>query len=210
LLVNFLKEAIEMASLAILVDGGYVHKLAKRDFSRRIHLEHLANLFLETRKTIESKVLRSFGSVVAFYYDCPPYMSNPPTEDEIQRLNKKERFFDRLRHELGVEVKEGYLRLVGYGTTGEPIFEQKGVDMRLGLDLAQMSWSGQISHAAIVAGDGDFYPAVEAAKTNGTAVWLFHGPKPSARLRMVVDEEREIHPAYLFGTTSREGACTAA
>ena len=47
------------------------------------------------------------------------------------------------------------------------------------MDFAELSAKGQVGHIALVAGDSDFYPAVEYAKREGVCVWLFHGPKVS-------------------------------
>jgi len=44
---------------------------------------------------------------------------------------------------------------------------QKGVDMRIGLDIASMTLKGQIDTAVLVSGDSDFVPAVKLARREG-------------------------------------------
>ena len=67
--------------------------------------------------------------------------------------------------------------------------QQKRVDLMLGLDFALLSSKRQITHTVLIAGDSDFIPAVEVAKQEGIAVWLFHGPGRSGDSRSTYAEE---------------------
>lgn len=49
---------------------------------------------------------------------------------------------------------------------------QKGVDMRLGLDVAAMSFKKQVTQIVMVTGDSDFVPAVKLARREGIDVVL--------------------------------------
>jgi uncharacterized LabA/DUF88 family protein len=49
---------------------------------------------------------------------------------------------------------------------------QKGVDMRLGLDVAAMAFKRQVDQIILVAGDGDFVPATKLARREGIDVVL--------------------------------------
>ncbi len=44
---------------------------------------------------------------------------------------------------------------------------QKGVDMRIGLDIASMAFKGQADQIILVAGDSDFVPAAKLARREG-------------------------------------------
>ena len=44
---------------------------------------------------------------------------------------------------------------------------QKGVDMRIGLDIAAMSFKKQVDQMILVAGDSDFVPAAKLARREG-------------------------------------------
>lgn len=46
-------------------------------------------------------------------------------------------------------------------------FRQKGVDMRLGLDIASLSYKQQVSQIVLVSGDADFVPAAKLARREG-------------------------------------------
>lgn len=58
---------------------------------------------------------------------------------------------------------------------------QKGVDMRLGLDIAAMSFKKQVDQIVLVAGDADFVPVAKLARREGIDVILEpmwgHAPK---------------------------------
>ncbi len=49
---------------------------------------------------------------------------------------------------------------------------QKGVDMRLGLDIASMAFKKQVDQIVIVAGDADFVPVTKLARREGIDVIL--------------------------------------
>lgn len=44
---------------------------------------------------------------------------------------------------------------------------QKGVDMRLGLDIASLAYKGQVNQLVLVSGDADFVPAAKLARREG-------------------------------------------
>jgi uncharacterized protein (TIGR00288 family) len=65
---------------------------------------------------------------------------------------------------------------------------QKGVDMRLGLDVASLAFKKQVDQIILVAGDADFVPAVKLARREGIDVVLDPmGQTPAADLAEHVD-----------------------
>ena len=58
----------------------------------------------------------------------------------------------------------------------------------MGVDLALLAAKHQITDAAIIAGDSDFLPAIEAAKSEGVVIHLYHGQYPHRDLLAVSDE----------------------
>ncbi len=54
----------------------------------------------------------------------------------------------------------------------EPKLRQKGVDMRLGLDIASLAFKRQVNQIVLVAGDSDFVPAAKMARREGIDVVL--------------------------------------
>lgn len=55
----------------------------------------------------------------------------------------------------------------------QPDIHQKGVDMRIGLDIASLSLKNQVDIIALVSGDSDFIPALKFARREGKQVFMY-------------------------------------
>ncbi len=93
-------------------------------------------------------------------------------------------------------VRLGRLAL-RYDQSGQRRFEQKRVDILLGVDLVQLAAKQNIQEAIIVAGDSDFIPAVTAAKSEGVLVKLFHGERPHNDLWQEADERVQFDQTFI-------------
>jgi uncharacterized LabA/DUF88 family protein len=194
-----------MGRLAIFLDGGYIDRISRDEFNARLDYGKLSQAItaeVAARSTDPVELLRTF------YYHCLPYQSAQPTVDEARRFGQSRRFMDSLGRLPRYEVRLGRLAYRGTDGNGQPIFQQKRVDLLLGLDFALLAGKHQISHAAIFAGDGDLIPAVEVAKQEGVCVWLFHGPARSRTSGMatyarelwdVADERIELTQVFMDG-----------
>lgn len=192
-----------MARLAIFIDGGYIKSLAEKEFKIWVDYEKFP---LEIQSVVAAKTPEPVDLLRTHYYDCLPYQSSPPTDEESRRFAKTRGFYDYLGRLPRFTVRDGRLKFRGLDANGEPIFQQKRVDLMLGLDFALLSGKHQITHAAIVAGDSDLLPALEVAKQEGISVWLFHGPRRSringqstyaTELWAIADERVEIDTAFM-------------
>jgi uncharacterized LabA/DUF88 family protein len=67
----------------------------------------------------------------------------------------------------------------------------------VGVDLALLAAKHQIADAAIIAGDSDFLPAIEAAKAEGVVIHLYHGRFPHRDLVTAYDERTAITQAFI-------------
>jgi uncharacterized LabA/DUF88 family protein len=54
----------------------------------------------------------------------------------------------------------------------EPNIQQKGVDMRIGLDIAALTMKGHADAIVLVAGDSDLVPAMKFARREGAQLYL--------------------------------------
>ena len=54
----------------------------------------------------------------------------------------------------------------------EPTIKQKGVDMKLGIDIASLAYKKQVEQIVLIAGDSDFVPAAKLARREGLDVVL--------------------------------------
>lgn len=176
-----------MGKTAIFLDGGYVEKVLKYDFSEpKIDFQKLAHEI-----AAPDELLR------AYYYNCLPYQSNPPTAEEKERYSKTHRFIKALSFLPRFEVRLGRLAYRGLDAEGKPIFVQKRVDCMVGVDMALLAGKGKITNVAIFTGDSDLIPALEAVKREGIVVTLWHGSfgpdtRPSREIMEIADERRQL------------------
>ena len=64
----------------------------------------------------------------------------------------------------------------------KPNIRQKGVDMRIGLDIASLTLKHQVEIIVLVTGDSDFVPAMKFARREGSQLYLVtmgHGVRES-------------------------------
>lgn len=175
-----------MARLAIFIDGGYIDKISWDEFGVRPDFDKLRQ---EIVAAVRARTADPIDLLRTFYYHCPPYQSNPPTREEADRFARSRSFYQALRRLGSFEVREGRLAHRGYDGAGNPIFQQKRVDLLLGLDFALLAGKNQITHAALLTGDSDLIPAVIVAKQEGVSVWHIHGPRRTSRGESTYSQE---------------------
>lgn len=134
-----------------------------------------------------------------FFYDCPPLTKrlHKPVSRRALDLAKTEVALTRSAiHRTLLDARKVAVRLGrlnddvawvpkpeslkrwltdGFDPTDEDFdfnVVQKGVDMRLGLDVAAMAFKGQVDQIILVAGDADFVPAAKLARREGIDVVL--------------------------------------
>jgi uncharacterized LabA/DUF88 family protein len=176
-----------MGRIAIFIDAAYLQFMLREEFGgSRIDFQELV-----TRIANGREILRSY------YYDCEPYQSDPPTAQESDRFSKVQRFHYALDQLPRFQVRLGKLAFRGHDADGKSIFQQKRVDIQMGVDLVLLAAKHQISDAAIFAGDSDFLPAIDAAKPEGVVIHLFHGEHPHNDLIARSDERTQIDQAFI-------------
>ena len=177
---------------AVFIDGGYLDKVVYHDLeNKRLDYEKLS------RKLATPDEMQR-----CYYYHCLPYRSSPPTDEERERYSAKHRFTRMLGFLPRFQVRLGRLVLRGYDRDNSPIFVQKRVDCMVGVDMALLAVKGRITNVAIVTGDSDLIPAVEAVKTESVLVTLWHGSfsdktSPSRDLFQICDERRQITEDFI-------------
>ncbi len=179
-----------MARIAIFIDGGYIQNIFRKlntkydnlDFEKLIQWISGKNIIFRT-----------------YYYDCLPYQSATPTKKERNLLSKKQKFFNSLDKISHFCIRRGKLVYRGKNSEGKPIFVQKRVDLKLGLDIGFLVYNNKVDLITIVTGDSDFMPIVKIAQDYGIIVNLIHGPKLTyhEELWRQVDERKEINETNL-------------
>ena len=55
-----------------------------------------------------------------------------------------------------------------------PDIQQKGVDLRIGLDISRLALRSLVNVAVVVTGDSDLIPAFKFARREGVRIYLDH------------------------------------
>ncbi|MEX2149657.1 MAG: NYN domain-containing protein [Steroidobacteraceae bacterium] len=175
-----------MSRCAIFIDGAYLQFVLREEFGRpAIDFAAVVNRIAGTRELLR-----------AYYYDCLPYQSAKPTTEERERFARCQKFHYALNQIPRFEVRLGKLAFRG-NQNGRPVFEQKCVDILLGVDMVQLAAKHQINEAMLLAGDSDFLPAVEVAKQEGVVVHVYHGASPHRELLAKCDERTRIDADFI-------------
>jgi uncharacterized LabA/DUF88 family protein len=133
----------------------------------------------------------------AYYYDCLPLLGAQATDKDRSYFNRRHRLLTAISHLPQCVVKLGRLTYRGYDAAGRRVFEQKRVDVSLGVDLTAAACKGAITDAAVLTGDEDFIPAIEAARAEGVRVHLFHGPSATHDLIRACDTHVTLTADFL-------------
>jgi uncharacterized LabA/DUF88 family protein len=74
----------------------------------------------------------------------------------------------------------------------EPVFIQKGVDMRIGLDIASLALKRLVEDILLVTADADMIPAMKLARRKGLRVLLHLLETPSRRDELLIHADRTL------------------
>lgn len=159
-------------------------KVAKNLYE--ICLKHLSSNQKETRSLYR-----------IFYYDCPPLMKKAhhplnrraidfsktneaifriALHSELRKVRKVALRMGRLSDSSNWQIKPEKLKeLLANKIAFDAIQEndlvyetkQKGVDMKIGLDIASLSYKRLVKQIVLIAGDSDFTPAAKLARREG-------------------------------------------
>jgi uncharacterized LabA/DUF88 family protein len=181
-----------MDKAAVLIDGGYIDAINRDHFGRqKIDLLSFSSILCEPDCT----------RFRTYYYNCPPYQGNPPTEYQKSRKAGYDRYINKLRSLPRFIIREGILRLI----SEEPFeVEQKGIDVLFACDLVRLSASRAIQEAIIVAGDADYVPAVEIAREEHVIAKLVYYPGSCAPALYDACDERVRITRELIESCLRE------
>lgn len=208
-----------MEKVAVLVDGGFYKKRAKRLFGEKDPQDRADELYTYCLRHVNDKNhLTKYELYRIFYYDCPPSEKNvfhPLTGRSIRLKDSPSyiwntQFFNALITKRKVALRMGELLESGVGymlspqatnklcrkeITVDDLTEddftldmtQKGVDMRIGLDISSLAYKKLVSKIILIAGDSDFVPAAKHARREGIDFVLdplWQSIKPSLQLHI--------------------------
>ncbi len=194
--------------LVLLVDGGYVRAQARKAQPPRTFD---ANLVAKLAAACLDAATEELHRVL--YYDCPEFSGT--VQLPISRTAHTYAGSDALLRDLAARdlfaVREGALRFRGWerkpvpaaapGIPAAPVapptdadfkprFVQKGIDMRIGLDIATYAASDRIDRLGLVTADTDLVPALKHARRGGLQVAVYE--LPGQRLHRDLIEHSDI------------------
>jgi uncharacterized LabA/DUF88 family protein len=180
---------------AFLIDGGFVKKklqTANRRFPTVADVVGLVNA------TVAKPELTSASLFRVYFYDAPPFegtATNPINGNVVNfsgtpQARQNQALLQSLELQPNFAVRRGTLTVSGWklgkaamrslAYASRPIaandfvpdMGQKGVDMRIGLDIAWLSLKRIVDSVVLVTGDSDFVPAMKFARREGIRVYL--------------------------------------
>lgn len=182
---------------AILVDGGYYRKRATSLFGnvtpkeRADELEryclshlydnlenrHLYRIFYYDCPPVDKNV---FNPITGKTVNLGKSAVYAWTDEFLQELRHRRKFalrlghlsegqiYYNLRYESTKRLLNGSLPLDELAESDlELHIEQKGVDMKIGVDISSLAFKHQVSQIVLIAGDSDFVPAAKLARREG-------------------------------------------
>lgn len=180
---------------ATLLDGGFVIKKlqqAQRAFPSAEEIESLCSGLVPHADFAEFELLRNY-----FYHAAPArdVVVNPLDKSRldlgstpvhaqhlsvIDRLELKPHFAVRLGETMTHEWRLGSSAMRTLARTPRPIaandlvpnIVQKGVDLRIGLDIARLALREMVRIIVVFTGDSDLVPAFKFARREGLKVYL--------------------------------------
>lgn len=185
------------AQYAILLDGGFVTKKLQERLKEPARADDVVALCDEIRAHEE---LQSYELLRTYFYDAPPSLASlpfPVSGDtyhlaQTERAKHAQSLYDQLELRPGFALRMGETRLTPHGwmlkpksvqqLTKEPReledrdfrldINQKGVDIRIGLDMARLALREMVRAVVVVTADSDFVPAFKFVRREGVKVML--------------------------------------
>jgi len=178
-----------MLKTALLIDGGHLRVCAKK--AGKTYDNSFIEVFSHTCFSQDEYKFR------IFYYDSPQYRGTVklPVSGGDTTFQSSDRWLNDLAKLERFAVRRGTLGFRGWKPKNTPIagnaltdadfapiFEQKGVDMRIGLDIATFAERQSLHRILLVSADTDMIPAMKQARISGIEVGLIQLPAPAADL----------------------------
>tara|TARA_Y100000034_G_scaffold91704_1_gene110674 strand:- start:1976 stop:2566 length:591 start_codon:yes stop_codon:yes gene_type:complete len=150
----------------MFVDNGFF-KLVKKEVEIKTGKK---KRFLQTFRNICKR--EDLDLKRLFFYTAPPYQSEVSTEKERILIKNYNYFFKFLKYKKWITVREG--RCQRLKIDGEFIYNQKGVDILISIDLMEIpNKYPSIKEIILIACDSDFVPLIRNIQDKGINVILY-------------------------------------
>jgi len=187
-----------MDRYAILIDGGFIKKKLQAQHG---HFPTVTEITAEVARIKAHAALEGLSLLRVFYYDAPPAsgrLKNPVSGANLD-LDAHPAHAPNLSLQQSLEMQPDFALRSGdtavHGwSLGDaalrdiqrngpraltandfvPNIEQKGVDLRIGLDIARLALRQMVTVIVVVTGDSDMVPAFRFARREGVRIYLDH------------------------------------
>jgi len=172
-----------MKRSVVLIDGGHLRSMAyKGEFD---YSPQLISAVAHRCRAEDEELLR------ILYYDCAPYTGKvkQPVSGEPRVFVADTAWIHELARMDLFAVRLGILKFRGFRPKVIPVadrpltdddfkphFEQKGVDMRIGLDIAVYSQTRSVDRIILLTADTDCIPAMKHGRKAGLQIALVQLP----------------------------------
>lgn len=183
---------------AILIDGGFIKKKLQ---SKNNHFPTVAEIEAEITRIKVDPNLSNYTLLRVYFYDAPPATGivTNPIDGTATDLSTSGHFAANVGLQQALELQPdmalrmGETVVHGWELGGAalkhiqknggraveakdfvPNIEQKGVDLRIGLDIARLAVRQLVDIIVVVTGDSDMVPAFKFARREGMRVYLDH------------------------------------
>jgi uncharacterized LabA/DUF88 family protein len=192
-----------MSRVSVLIDGGHLRVLVRKA-GREYNPDYIAQI-------AHSCVAEDETLLRILYYDCAPYNGKVklPVSGKYYEFNGTDTWLKTLAAKKLFAVRRGVLKFRGYKPKRIPIasepltdadfkpdFEQKGVDMRIGLDIANQAARGSVDRIILISGDTDCLPAMKQARIQGLQVVLISFEKQNIAPELLWHSDFERYVAW--------------
>jgi uncharacterized LabA/DUF88 family protein len=187
-----------MGKYAILVDGGFIKKKLQAQHGR---FPTVPDIIAEVARIKAHPAIATLTLLRVFYYDAPPAsgrLKNPISGQNIDLANHPNHapnlsLQQSLEMQPDFALRAGETAVHGWALGSAalrdiqkngpraiaandfvPNIEQKGVDLRIGLDIARLSLCKMVDVIVVVTGDSDMVPAFRFARREGVRMYLDH------------------------------------
>lgn len=194
---SILRREWRMSKTAILVDGGFYQKRAQYLWGKRTPVERANELITYCMRHLEEKHEKHRLYRIFYYDCPPidsskwhPFLHTNINFKKTDQYMWMTDFLEELRKKRKVALRLGILadkqssfilndtalkELCNGTRKWEDIsesdfvlnLEQKGVDMKIGVDIASLAFKKQVEQIVLISGDSDFVPAAKLARREG-------------------------------------------
>lgn len=202
---------------SILIDGGFFLRKLQSKLKARPSVDDVMSAIDAIRA---NKAFDGFDLLRVYYYDARPAsgkLKNPISGKETDLaqtdvFRRNQSFLDALELKPNVALRLGEVSANGWKLSRQALedpqlttrsltaddfsmdLEQKGVDLRIGLDIARLSLGRLVHTIVVITGDSDMVPAFKFARREGIRMILSHmGHGIKRELRAHADVILEEH-----------------